>query len=132
MARNQDKDNLKYLLQRIKMKDNILETKSKAIALEIIQLTRQIEKTNYVLANQVLRSGTSIGANICESTYAQSKADFISKLQIAQKEANETKYWLELLFESKAIQLEKYEQLYNKVVEMLKILAKSILTAKDN
>ena len=113
------------------MKNNILETKSKQIALKIIQLTKQIQKNDYILANQILRSGTSIGANISESGYAQSKADFVHKFHIAQKETNETKYWLELLFESKIVDAGEYNNLYNQIIDILKILTKSILTSKN-
>ena len=114
------------------MKNNILEEKSKQVALEIIEITKILQKNNFALSNQILKSGTSIGANIAESTYAQSKSDFISKLCIAQKEAGETKYWLELLFESNLIDEKKYLKLYNMITEMLKILAKIILTAKKD
>lgn len=113
------------------MKENILEEKAKQISLKIIKISKEISN-NYVLANQILKSGTSIGANIAESTFAQSKADFISKLQIAQKEANETKYWLELLFEANIIDKLKNNDLYIEVQEILKILSKSIITASKN
>ena len=80
------------------MKDRILLTKSKAFALRIVRLYKYLrERKESVIAKQMLRSGTSIGANIAESRYAQSKSDFASKLQIALKEAAETEYWLELL-----------------------------------
>ena len=81
------------------MKDSLLVTKSNAFAIQIIKLCEQIK--NYsALTNQLLRSGTSIGANIHESIYAQGKNDFISKLQIALKECSETEYWLYLFNES--------------------------------
>lgn len=114
------------------MKNNILEEKSKKIALKVITIAKKISnKDNYILANQFLRSGTSIGANICESTYAVSRADFIYKLQISQKEANETKYWLELLFESNIIDEDDYS-LIKEVKEIITILSKSIITTKKN
>jgi len=113
------------------MKESILEQKSKKFALNIIKLSQELQNQNqYMLSNQILRSGTSIGANIYESTYAQSKADFISKLQIAQKETNETKYWLELLFESEIISKETFEELKSSLMDILRILGKSIVKLK--
>lgn len=84
------------------MTDSPLLSKSKAFAMEIIQVCNQIkrEKRESVLVNQLLRSGTSIGANIREAFYGHSRADFIAKLQIALKECAESEYWLELLLES--------------------------------
>ena len=116
------------------MEENILHVKSKSFALKIINLVQLLNKNNqFVLANQILRSGTSIGANIAESEYASSKADFANKLQIAQKEAGETKYWLSLLVESEIISLEIYNELTKDVLELIRILAKSIKTSKiDN
>ena len=81
--------------------DNVILDKSKKFAIRIIKAYKFLmEKNEYVLSKQLLRSGTSIGANIKESVYAQSTADFISKLSIALKEAGETEYWIELLVES--------------------------------
>ena len=115
------------------MKENILESKSKQFSLKIIKLTDLLyENKNLVIANQLLRSGTSIGANISESTFASSRADFINKLQIAQKEANETKYWLYLLSESKKIDIQTYDDLLYDLNEIIKINSSSILTAKNN
>ena len=84
------------------MSESILSTKSYAFALRIVKLYRHMadERREYVLSKQVLRSGTSIGANIEESIHAQSKVDFIHKLSIGQKEASETNYWLRLLKDS--------------------------------
>ena len=92
------------------MADSILRDKSKVFSKDIVFLCREI-KLNHkeaVLANQLLKSGTSIGANLHEAQYAQSTNDFISKLEIAQKECYETEYWLELLFETDCIEEEKY------------------------
>ena len=87
------------------MKDSILFAKSKAFALRIVRLYQYLrERKESVIAKQMLRSGTSIGANIAESRYAQSKADFTSKLQIALKEAAETQYWLELLRDAELVE----------------------------
>ena len=84
------------------MKENVLSEKSYAFALRTVKLYKYIidEHKEYVLSKQIMRSGTSIGANIEESVHAQSKIDFIHKLSIAQKEASETNYWLRLLRDS--------------------------------
>lgn len=80
------------------MKENILSEKSLQFSVRIIKLAQFLEsKSHLVMANQILRSGTSIGANVSESAYAASNADFINKLKLAEKEANETIYWLKLL-----------------------------------
>lgn len=105
--------------------------KSKAFALEIIKVCNQIkrEKKESVLTNQLIRSGTSIGANIREAFYAHGRADFIAKLQIALKECSESEYCLELLIES------GYYQdcaVLEKCVEVKKLLVASINTAKNN
>ncbi|MBR1664794.1 MAG: four helix bundle protein [Bacteroidaceae bacterium] len=86
--------------------DNLLYDLSKAFALRIIKLNRYLreEKHEFMMSHQIYKSGTSIGANVSESMHAQSRADFISKLEIALKEARETKYWLELLQESGTIE----------------------------
>ena len=97
------------------MSESILRNKSKTFAKDIVFLCREI-KANYkelVLANQLLRSGTSIGANIHEAQYAQSKKDFISKLEIVQKECYKTEYWLELLFETNCIEETKFKKIHN-------------------
>ena len=113
------------------MKESILQNKSKAFALKIIILIEKLQNRNiYVLTNQILRSGTSIGANVAESTYASSTADFVNKLQIAQKEANETKYWLELMYEANYISKEIYEELLSEVMQIIRMLGKSIKTIK--
>lgn len=114
------------------MKENLLNDKSKDFALRIINLHRYLigNKKEYVMSNQILRCGTSIGANIAESIYAQSKADFINKLSIAQKETNETIYWLDLLNKSGLIDDDAYTSINNDALELLKILTTSIKTLK--
>ena len=104
--------------------DNVILEKSKNFALRIIKLNNYLvtEKNEFVLSNQALRSGTSIGANIKESACAQSKADFYSKLNIALKEASETEYWLELLHESQYIDNNSFESIYANCKEIIKIL----------
>ena len=95
------------------MKNSILKNKSKAFALRVIRLYNYLcdEKKEYILSKQLMRSGTSIGANIAEAFYGQSEADFISKLSIAQKETGETMYWLELLHESDFLKHNEYDSI---------------------
>ncbi len=113
------------------MKNSILCDKSKQFALNIIKLCIKDStlKVTSALTNQLLRSGTSIGANIREAFFAHSKADFISKLQIALKECSETEYWLELVIESGFCE---NKILLNECVEIKKLLISSINTAKNN
>ena len=113
------------------MVDSPLLTKSKAFALEIIRICNEIKRNQKesVLTNQLVRSGTSIGANIREAFYAHSKADFIAKLQIALKECSESEYWLELLIESGYCQ---NKVILQNCVELKRILIASINTAKNN
>jgi len=114
--------------------DNILGVKSYAFALRIVKLSRylQEEKKEFILSKQILRSGTAIGALISESVYAQSKADFISKLHISIKEANETQFWLNLLKDSEYITIKMFKSVEPDIVELLKLLTSSIKTAKEN
>mgnify|MGYP003295913559 CR=1 FL=1 len=116
------------------MKQNIVADKSKSFALRIIKLYTFLkeDKNEYVLSRQILRSGTSIGANIRESKNAQSNLDFINKLSIALKEADETAYWLELLMESEIIDNQQFDSLYNDLKEIIALLTASIKTAKNN
>ena len=113
------------------MKDSILLTKSKAFALRIVRLYKHLrERKESVIAKQMLRSGTSIGSNIAESRYAQSKSDFTAKLQIALKEAAETQYWLELLRDAELIKSDKaFTTLCDDSTELIKILTSSVKTA---
>lgn len=113
------------------MKSPLLE-KSTTLALVIIKLSDKLikSKKDYALANQMLRSGTSIGANIRESNGSQSRKDFIHKLSISFKEANETEYWLLLLFRSQKISKEKYAEASALLLEVQKLLSSSIATAK--
>ncbi len=116
------------------MKDSILLTKSKAFALRVVRLYKYLrERKESVIAKQMLRSGTSIGANIAESRYAQSKTDFTSKLQIALKEAAETEYWLELLRDGELVESSlAFDSLLADCIELVKLLTSSIKTAKTN
>ncbi len=116
------------------MKDNPLIIKSKDFAKDIIFITQEIKraKKENVITNQLIRSGTSIGANIHEGNYAQGKADFISKFEIALKECYETEYWLELLFETCYIDEEAYKKLQQKCGVIRRLLISSIKTVKAN
>lgn len=115
------------------MKDSILKSKSKFFALRIIKMYNYLcdEKKEYVMSKQVLRSGTSIGANIAEAFYAQSEADFIAKLYISRKEAGETIYWIELLKESSYLGCDEADSMIKDCDELLKILTSSIKTMKS-
>ena len=114
-----------YQLQIDKMKtDNVIVDKSKAFALKVIALYKKLCDTNreFVMSKQLLKSGTSIGANIKEAQQGQSKADFYAKLYISLKEASETEYWLELLHESGYIGEEEFSAIYQDCQEIIKLL----------
>ena len=114
------------------MRSDPLSTQSMAFAVSIINLVKELKlKKESIISNQIGRSGTSIGANIREAQYAHGKADFISKLQIALKEANETGYWLELLFKTEYISEEKFRSLNAACASIRVMLIASIRTAKD-
>ncbi|MBC8490445.1 MAG: four helix bundle protein [Bacteroidetes bacterium] len=114
------------------MRENVLKVKSYAFAIRVVKLYQYLcnELKEYVLGKQVLRSGTAIGALICEGEFAQSKPDFINKLSIALKEANETLYWLNILHDTDYLNLEIYESLKTDNEEIVKLLIASIKTAK--
>ncbi|CAA6814626.1 MAG: TIGR02436 family protein [uncultured Campylobacterales bacterium] len=113
------------------MKKNVIKNKSFEFALEIIKIFKFLQSKNeFVLSKQILRSGTSIGAMIRESQHAESKADFIHKMAIAQKEANETEYWLELLFKSDYINDNTFSDMKLKIEEIKKIISSIIITTK--
>ena len=116
------------------MADSILRDKAKGFAKDIVFACRDMktDKKESVLINQILRSATSIGANIHEAQYAQGTKDFISKLEIAQKECYETEYWLELLFETGCIPEEKYKKLHNDCGAIRRMLISSVKTVKTN
>jgi len=116
------------------MGTNTVRDKSFRFALRIVKLYQYLkeEKKEYVLSKQVLRSGTAIGALIRESQHAESKADFIHKLAIALKEANETEYWIELLFHSKYLEQKSYQSIHADIEELLKLLTSIIKTTKEN
>ena len=116
------------------MKENVLLDKSKAFALRIIKMYKYLteEKKEYILSKQVLRSGTSIGANAREASRGQSKADFHAKLYISLKEADETQYWLELLFESGYLPEKEYKSIYEDCEELIRILVSITKNQKKN
>ncbi len=116
------------------MTKSIVYEKAFAFAVEIIQLYKYLngEKREFVLSKQILRSGTSIGANIKEALQGQTKRDFISKINISLKEASETEYWLDLLKAGNYIDKKTHEQLLTKCQELIKIMTAIIKTAKKS
>jgi four helix bundle protein len=114
------------------MKKNIILEKSFNYALSIIELSKALDKKNeYVLSKQLLRSGTSVGANIRESNNTRTRKDFIHKMNIAQKECDESLYWLELLHKSKIIQDEDFENVFKAGQEIHYIVKRIILTSQN-
>ncbi|MBR2594668.1 MAG: four helix bundle protein [Firmicutes bacterium] len=115
------------------MRNDELNTQSMGFAVSIINLVKELKaKHETIIANQIGRSGTSIGANIREAQYAHGRADFISKLQIALKEANETSYWLELLYRTNSIDEREYKDLESACSNIRIMLISSLKTAKAN
>lgn len=116
------------------MKENILIDKSIDFAARILKLQKHLikDKKETIISKQIVRSGTSIGANINEANYGQSKADFISKLHIALKETAETEYWIRLLIKAEMISMEMGNSLLKDCLEIKRILVASINTSKDN
>ena len=114
------------------LRKSVAHIKAKAFAVRIVKFSKFLEneKREYILSKQILRSGTSIGANLHECINAQSRADFVSKMQIALKEANETDYWLELFFESEIIDQLMYKSLRDDLNEIIALLISSIKTTK--
>ena len=109
------------------MEDNLIVLKSKAFALRIIKLYQHLQdRSECIISKQLLRSGTSIGANIAEGQYAQSKADFMTKYSIALKEASESRYWLELLLESGILpDSESFRSIIADCTELIRLLVSS-------
>lgn len=116
------------------MKDNVVKSKSFSFALRVIKLYRFLteDQREFVLSRQLLRSGTAIGAMVREAEQAESRADFIHKMAIALKEANESAYWIELLNQSGYIDTNGYESIYPEIVELLKLLTAIIKSSKGN
>ncbi len=116
------------------MNENTIKIKSFQFAIRIVHLYKYLcdEKREYILSKQILRSGTSIGANVRESQNAESKADFIHKLGIAQKETDETLYWLELLEATSYLDEEEFLSMHKDANEILKLVRSIIITSKKN
>ncbi len=115
------------------MSQNLIREKSYAFAVQIIKLCKKLEETKeYVLAKQLLKAGTSIGANVEEALAGQSRADFISKMSIASKEARETNYWLRLLRDSEIISLDQVAGMLNESEELVNILTAIVKTTSRN
>ena len=114
--------------------ENIVLQKTKAFALRCIKLYKYMvdEKREFVISKQVLRSGTSIGANVKEALRGQSRADFAAKMNIALKEANETEYWLKLLYRTQYLSNEQFESINNDIQELLGLLVSICRTSHAN
>ena len=114
------------------MTDSILRTRSKDFAKRIVLLCRVLRenRADTILTNQLLRCGTSVGANIHEAQYAQGTKDFISKFEIALKECSESEYWLELLHETGSISNEEFGSLQKDCIEMRRMIVSSVVTLK--
>ena len=115
------------------MSDSILRDKSKEFAKNIVFLCRNLKKNKAesALLTQLLRCGTSVGANVHEAQYAQGKKDFISKLEIALKECNESEYWLELLFDTNSLSEAEFKNFKSKCIELRRMLVSSVITLKN-
>jgi four helix bundle protein len=115
-------------------RENIVMNKSYAFAIRIVKLYKYLvsEKKEFVLSKQLLRSGTAIGALIKESEHAQSKADFINKMNVALKEANESTYWLQLLKDSDFINEKEFESIYSDGEELIKLLISIVKSSKNS
>lgn len=116
------------------MRNNPIKDKSFEFALEIVRLSRYLvdEKREYTLSKQLLRSGTAIGALIREAEHAESKPDFIHKLSISLKEANETEYWIELLYQSNYLHEDVFTEVKSKIGELNRLLIAIIKSTKQN
>ena len=114
------------------MGDSVLRTRSKEFAKDIVFLCRELKKNGVepALINQLLRCGTSVGANIHEAQYAQGTKDFISKFEIALKECNESEYWLELLYETNSISENEFNKMQGACVELRRMLVATVTTIK--
>lgn len=113
--------------------ENVIERKSFDFAIRIVRLYRYLttEKREFVLSKQLLRCGTSIGANVSEAQFGQTKADFTAKMNIALKEANETLYWLRLLYRTDYLTEKEFRSMESEIAEILKILVSICKSAKQ-
>ena len=116
------------------MKENVIVSKSFQFAITIVNQYKTLceRKREFILSKQMLRSGTSIGANVREAHNAESKLDFMHKMGIAQKETSEVIYWIELLYETEYISKDEFSLLVNDAIELIKIIKSIIITAKQN
>jgi len=116
------------------MRENVIKDKSFAFALRTVKMYQFLceQKKEFVISKQLLRSGTSVGALVREAEQAESSVDFIHKMAIALKEANETEYWIELLFESNYIDETSFNSIKSDLTEILKLLVSIIKTTKQN
>ncbi len=116
------------------MKDNVVKQKSFAFAVRIVKLYQYLceQKKEFVLSKQLLRSGTSVGAMIREAEHAETKKDFKHKMAIAQKEMNETLYWIELLKETNYLRKDQFDSINTDATEIMKLLTAIIRTTKSN
>ena len=116
------------------MKENAVETKSKKFAIRTIRLYQFLteDKKEYVMSKQVLRAGTSVGANVREAVQGFSRNDFVYKMSLALKECSETRYWLELLYETDYLSDEQYESIYNDAVELFSLLTAIVKNTREN
>ena len=115
------------------MSDSVLRNKSKEFAKSIVFLCRKLKQNGVegALINQLLRCGTSVGANVHEAQYAQGTKDFISKFEIALKECNESEYWLELLYETNSVSEKEYKNFQNACIELRRMLVATVTTIKS-
>jgi four helix bundle protein len=116
------------------IKDNVIEYKTYSFTNRIVKAYRYLtkEQKEFILSKQLLRSGTAIGALVREAKFAQSKADFINKMSIALKEANETKYWLSLLYDNEYIDNPSFQSIFEEAKEVTAILVSIVKTTKEN
>ena len=119
-------------IEKMHMRENPVRDKSFSFALRVVKLAKFLEgtKREYVLSKQVLRSGTAVGALVRESEHAESKADFIHKMSIALKEANETLYWLDLLYQGDYIDEQSFDSVRSDSAELIKLLISIVKTSK--
>jgi len=116
------------------MRENVVKVKSLAFAVRVVRLYQYLceQKKEFVLSKQLLRSGTSVGAMVREAEHAETKNDFVHKMGIAQKEINETIYWLELLKETDYLTTEQYESITTNAIEIIKLITSIIKKTKSN
>ena len=115
------------------MSDNIIENKSFDFAIRVVNLYKHlsVEKRELILSKQLLRSGTSIGANVAEGERAQSKADFYAKMSVALKEANEAEYWLRLLYKTEYLTKNQFDSIHSDIKEIIAILMSICKSAQN-